>query len=201
MKIQQHARVTSVSLGKFLRMRGEINVFFIIKLIKKNWEEARRLNKKYGKPSIKSRVSLSLSSHFMYNRTKHNQGFFICSPLTRHHYIEAMPTLQKCMSTTNEWLSKGKSNEWIKFRAKNFLFCNLFINEGECFIRVSKHEKTDESTGHLLINICSSTVFFWKLIFKHTCLDILTRVFGYLITRVWICSLPDIKAKWGHTIG
>ena len=66
-------------------------------------------------------------------------------------------------------------------------------NEGECFIRVSKHEKTDESTGHLLINICSSTVFFWKLIFKHTCLDILTRVFGYLITRVWICSLPDIK--------
>ena len=35
MKIQQHARVTSVSLGKFLRMRGEINVFFIIKLIKK----------------------------------------------------------------------------------------------------------------------------------------------------------------------
>ena len=124
----------------------------------------------------------------MYNRTKHNQGFFICSPLTRHHYIEAMPTLQKCMSTTNEWLSKGKSNEWIKFRAKNFLFCNLFINEGECFIRVSKHEKTDESTGHLLINICSSTVFFWKLIFKHTCLDILTRVFGYLITRVWISN-------------
>ena len=30
---------------------------------------------------------------------------------------------------------------------------------------------------------------------KHTCLDILTRVFGYLITRVWICSLPGIK---GH---
>ena len=43
------------------------------------------------------------------------------------------------------------------------------------------------------INICSSTAFFWKLISKHTCLDILTRVFGYLITRVWICSLSDIK--------
>ena len=45
-------------------------------------------------------------------------------------------------------------------------------------------------------NIRSSTsAFFWKLISKHTCLDILTRVFGYLITRVWICSLPGIK---GH---
>ena len=43
------------------------------------------------------------------------------------------------------------------------------------------------------MNICSSTAFFWKLISKHTCLDILTRVFGYLITRVWICSLPGIK--------
>jgi len=30
---------------------------------------------------------------------------------------------------------------------------------------------------------------------KRTCLDILTRVFGYLITRVWICCLPGIK---GH---
>ena len=27
------------------------------------------------------------------------------------------------------------------------------------------------------------------------CLDVLTRVFGYLITRVWIGSLPGIK---GH---
>ena len=43
------------------------------------------------------------------------------------------------------------------------------------------------------MNICSSIAFFWKLISKHTCLDILTRVFGYLITRVWICSLPGIK--------
>ena len=29
--------------------------------------------------------------------------------------------------------------------------------------------------------------------YSNVCLDILTRVFGYLITRVWICSLPSIK--------
>ena len=29
--------------------------------------------------------------------------------------------------------------------------------------------------------------------YPNVCLDILTRVFGYLITRVWICSLPSIK--------
>ena len=30
--------------------------------------------------------------------------------------------------------------------------------------------------------ICSGIAFFWKLIFKHTCLDILTRFSGYLNT-------------------
>ena len=31
--------------------------------------------------------------------------------------------------------------------------------------------------------------------FLYLCLDILTRVFGYLIARVWICSLPGIKGN------
>ena len=56
-----------------------------------------------------------------------------------------------------------------------------FIDEGECFIRVSKHEKIDESTGQLLINIRSSTVILLEIDFQ-------THVFGYLIMRVWISN-------------
>lgn len=41
---------------------------------------------------------------------------------------------------------------------------------------------------YLSLGLCSK-------ISKRTCLDIRTRVFGYLITRVWICCLPGIK---GH---
>ena len=33
----------------------------------------------------------------------------------------------------------------------------------------------------------------WSNISKHTCLDILRLMFGYVIARVWIFSLPGIK--------
>ena len=49
-------------------------------------------------------------------------------------------------------------------------------------------QKIDESTGHLLINIRSSTVILLEIDFQ-------THVFGYLITRVSICSSPDIMTK------
>ena len=68
----------------------------------------------------------------------------------------------------------------------------MFLN---CNVNVNVNCKEWLFLSWKSINICSSTAFFWKLISKHTCLDILTRVFGYLITRVWICSLPGIK---GH---
>ena len=52
-----------------------------------------------------------------------------------------------------------------------------FIDEGECFIRVSKHEKIDESTGQLLINIRSSTVILLEIDFQ-------THVFGSVLHRI-----------------
>ena len=115
-------------------------------------------------------------------------------PLLQRHYLKVSKLLGPCTSSsvtettsTSSELLEGESSVRGMLDQLNSgmsLNCNVNVNVN-CIEWLFLSWKS--------IKICSSNTFFWKLISKHTCLDILTRVFGYLITRVWICSLPSIK--------
>ena len=115
-------------------------------------------------------------------------------PLLQRHCLKVSKLLGPCTSTsvtettsTSSELLEGESSVRGMLDQLN---SGMFLN---CNVNVNVNCKEWLFLSWKSINICSRTAFFWKLISKHTCLDILTSEFGYLITRVWICSLRGIK--------